>query len=269
MTSACALLIASFAIQSPATPPTTETIAEAYFLFLQSRRLETEGNVEAAAAALKRAAALLPRTAEIQAELAAVYAREGRVAEAVAAGDAALAIDAKNREAHRTLGLLKSAAADSPAFASSAETFRAQAVTHLEQALAVPMSDLQAQYVLAGLYFQGKQYDKAVKLLKEFLVEQPGYPNALRMLGESAEAASKWEDAVGAWGQLSMMGQAGSKFRPRYAAALVKLGDYYFDLKKYREAADTFDRALASDRGAFDVTDVTRKRDRARELAGK
>jgi tetratricopeptide (TPR) repeat protein len=270
MTAACAIFAATLICQAPpSASPSTDTIAEAYFLFLQSRRLEQTGNVEGAVSALRRAAALMPRTAEIQAELCAVYAREGRVADAFAAGDAALAIDGSNREAHRTLGLLKAAAADTPAYASSAVAFRAQAVTHLEQALSVPMSDPQAQFVLATLYVQAKQHEKAIAVLKKFLAEQPGYPQALLMLGESAESANRWEEAAAAWGQISQMGPAGRAYRSRFASALVKLGDYYFELKRYREAADTFDRALGSDRAAFDATEVTRKRDRARELAGK
>ena len=72
-----------------------------------------------------------------------------------------------------------------------------------------------------------------------------------------------------AWGQISVMGSRGLAFRPRYAVALVKLGDYYFGLKRYREAADAFDRALSSDKTAIDAPGVTQKRDRARELAGK
>jgi hypothetical protein len=55
----------------------------------------------------------------------------------------------------------------------------------------------------------------------------------------------------------------------RYATALVKLGDQYFGLKRYKDAADAFDRALVSDRAAVDAAEVTKKRDRARELAGK
>jgi tetratricopeptide (TPR) repeat protein len=264
------LLTAALApVQAPAAPDAAaaDPVSQAYFLFLQSRDLEQRGQVESAIAALKKAIGLLPRAAELHAELAAVYAREGRAAESVAAGKAALAIDPANREANRTLGLIQAAVADLPVNAGAAGSLRTEAIGYLEKALAVPVSDLQAQLQLGQLYASSGQDDKAVAIFKSFLQERPGFPQALLGLGESAERAGRWEDAVSAWGQVMTLG--GARYTPRYATALVKLGDQYFAQKRYREAADVFDRALASDRTAVDVTDVTRKRDRARELAGK
>src|SRR6188474_3515048 len=142
------LLVSALALQTPA----ADAVAEAYYLFLQSRSLEQAGNVNGAISALRKAAALLPKAAEIQAELAAVFAREGRAGEAVTAAEAALVLDGKNREAHRTLGLVQAAVADLPEYASTAESLRTQAIGHLDQALAVPMSDLSSQLTLAQLY---------------------------------------------------------------------------------------------------------------------
>jgi len=263
------LLVSALVIQAPAAAPATDVVAEAYYLFLQSRALEQAGNVNGAISALRKANALLPKAAEIQAELAGVYAREGRASESVAAAEAALALDSKNHEANRTLGLVQAAVAEMPEFASNADNMRTQAIGHLEQALAVPISDLAAQLTLAKLYVRTRQPDKAVGVLKAFLAEQPGYPDALLLMGEAAESSNRWEEAASAWGQISDMGSRGLLFRPRYAMALVKLGDYYFGLKRYREAADAFDRALTSDKTAIDAPSVTQKRDRARELAGK
>ena len=263
------LCMSVLAFQAPAAAPAADPVAEAYFLFLQSRTLEQAGNVNGAISALRKASALLPKSAEIQAELAGVFAREGRVRESVAAAEAAISLDSKNREAHRTLGLLQATVADLPESAPTAEAMRTQAISHLEQALAIPMSDLTAQAELSKLYVRTKQPDKAIALLKPLLAEAPGYGEGWLLLGEAAEATNRWEDAVTAWGQVSTMGPRGQAFRPRYAAALVKLGDHYFGLKRYREAADAFDRALTSDKSAIDAASVTQKRDRARELAGK
>ena len=263
------LLISALVLQTPAAAQAPDAVAEAYYLFLQSRSLEQAGKVNEAIAALKKAAALVPAAAEIQAELAGVYAREGRVGESVTAAEAALAIDSKNREAHRTLGLVQAAVADVPDYASQAVSLRTQAISHLEQALAVPVSDPASQLTLAKLYVTTKQSEKAVGVLKAFLAEVPGNAQGLLLMGEAAESSNKWEEAVSAWGQVSEMGSRGLAFRPRYAVALVKLGDYYFGLKRYREAADAFDRALSSDKTAIDAPGVTQKRDRARELAGK
>lgn len=263
------LFVVSAFVQAPASAPPTATVGEAYYLFLQSRRLEDEGKVGEAIAALRKAASLLPQAAEVQAELAGVFAREGRAAEAVAAAEAALAIEPKNREAHRTLGLVQAAVAGDPSGAASSGTLIPQAIGHLEQALAQPVLDLQAQLVLSRLYAQTGQHDKVLPVIKAFLSAQPGYPDALLLLAESAERVNKWEDAANAWSEVVLMGPRGRTYRARHATALVKLGDQYFDLKKYKEAAEAFDRALAGDRSGFDPADVTRKRDRARELAGK
>jgi tetratricopeptide (TPR) repeat protein len=263
------ILVGVFLFQSPATAPAPDPVAEAYYLFLQSRRLEDDGKVTEAIAALRQAIALVPKAAEIHAELAGVFAREGRAAESVTAAEAALAIDPKNREAHRILGFVKAAVASDPAFASAAGTMIAEAIRDLEQVLSDSIVDLSAQLLLGRLYEQTGQYEKALDIIKIFLNEQPGYPEALLLLGESAEHLDRWEDAADAWSQVVEMGPRGRSYRPRQAVALVKLGDQYFLLKRYKDAADAFDRALAGDRTAFDLADVQRKRDRARELAGK
>ncbi len=255
------------ALQAPAAASAPDPVSEAYYLFLRSRDLEQANQVESAIAALKKAIGLLPRAAELRAELSAVYAREGRAAESVAAAKEALSIDPANREANRTLGLVQAAVAELPVNAASADSLRTEAIGHLEKAAAAPGSDPQVSLRLAQLYAAAGQHDKAATTFKSVLQEQPGYPQALLGLGESAERAGRWEDAVAAWGQVTSLG--GNQYRPRYASALVKLGDQYFAQKKYREAAEAFDQALSSDRSSLDATDVARKRDRARELAGK
>lgn len=253
----------------PAASVTADVTAEAYFLFLQGRRLEEEGRIAEAVQSLRRAASLLPRAAEIEAELAGLFAREGRAADAVSAAEAALAIDAANREAHRVLGLVQAAVAADPAYASQAATLVRQAIGHLEKALAGQIVDLQSQLALSRLYSQTNQHDKVIPVIKAFLSERPDYPDALLILAESSERLDRWEDATQAWTEVVELGPRGRTYRPRFAVALVKLGDHYFELKRYKDAADAFDRALTADRTALDATDVTRKRDRARELAGR
>lgn len=263
------LLAGAVVLQAPAPVQAPDPVAEAYFLFLQSRRLEDDGKVADAIAALKRAISLVPKAAEIHAELAGVYAREGRAAESVASAETALAIEPKNREAHRMMAFVKAAVAGDPAYASSSATMNAEAIKHLEQALSDSIVDLSAQLLLGRLYARTAQHEKALDVIKTFLSEQPGYPEALLLMAESAERIDRWEDAANAWSQVVEMGPRGRAYRPRQATALVKLGDQYFLLKRYKDAADAFDRALAGDRSALDAPDVQRKRDRARELAGK
>src|SRR5690606_4782715 len=82
---------------SPAPQVAVPAQAEAYYLFLEARRLEGEGEIAAAIAAHRRALELAPDAADIHAELAGLFARQNRVDEAVAAGEAALALDPANR----------------------------------------------------------------------------------------------------------------------------------------------------------------------------
>ena len=80
--------------------------AEAYAEFLNGRHLETTDNIDGAIAAFKHAAQLDPRAADIVAELAALYMRQSRLDEALAAGEQALKVAPSNREAHRVLGIV-------------------------------------------------------------------------------------------------------------------------------------------------------------------
>ena len=79
-----------------------------YFEFLQARRLEGEGNSDGALAALQRAAAADPRSAEIKSEIAALYSRRNPPArtETEKFAKEALAIDENNVQANSTLGYL-------------------------------------------------------------------------------------------------------------------------------------------------------------------
>ena len=221
------LVAALFASPQSATQaPTPDAVGQAYFLFLQARTLDGQGDSAGAIAALRKALDILPRAADLHAELAGIYAREGQANESMAAAEAALAIDPANREAHRMLGLVQAAIADSPMSGSSAVQLRVSATRHLEQALDGAADDPGAELALGRLYMRAEAYDKAFTTLKTFLEGQPGYPEALMLFGEVAENTDHWADAAGAWGALvSSLGARGQAYRVRYATALVNSGD--------------------------------------------
>src|SRR6185295_15832133 len=66
--------------------------------------LESRGQVDEAISAFERAATLDPQAADIPAELAALYARQGNLTGARDSAEAALKIDPDNVDAHRVLG---------------------------------------------------------------------------------------------------------------------------------------------------------------------
>src|SRR5690349_1671183 len=98
-TAACVVVLSlagAAAAQSP----------DAYFEFLMARRLESQGDQTGALAALERAAAADPASAEVRAEIASFQLRRNRRSDAEAAATQALKLDEANLEAHRVLGLI-------------------------------------------------------------------------------------------------------------------------------------------------------------------
>src|SRR5918994_1418262 len=86
--------------------------SQSYLSFLMARRLEAEGDNSGALAALKRAAAEDPKSAEIHAEIASFHLRHNERPEAEVAAKAALAINPDNVGANRALGLINAAAVE-------------------------------------------------------------------------------------------------------------------------------------------------------------
>ena len=92
-----------------------------------------------ARAALERAAAADPKSAEVRAEIASLHLRRNERAEAEKAAKAALALDEKNVEANRVLGLIYAAAAEAQTSGRSSAQAAANvrdAITYLERAAA-------------------------------------------------------------------------------------------------------------------------------------
>src|SRR5215208_255826 len=89
--------------------PSAPADAPAAYYFLLGRHLEDGDKIEEAIAAHRKAIALEPQSAELRAELAALYARQDRAAEGLEAAEAALERDPANREANRVLGSIYAA----------------------------------------------------------------------------------------------------------------------------------------------------------------
>ena len=96
---------------SPAAALAQQSSTNPYYEFLQARRLEGEGNPDAALAALQRAAAADAGSAEIRAEIAALYLRKTPATpsdrtQGEKFAREALAIDENNVQANQSLGYL-------------------------------------------------------------------------------------------------------------------------------------------------------------------
>ena len=231
---------ASAAGQSPAgqSPP------EAYFEFLLARHLEAQGDNAKALEALKRALALDPKSAELNAELAGFHARQNNGEEAVAAAERALTLDAKNIEAHRLLGLVFSAWSENGVPVPGGRTpaqLRASAIDHLTQILDTPLiaTDLNLQLTLARLHLRSGNHERAVPVLEGIVSQAPFSTEPYTLLAEARMALGRVDAAVEAM-------QAAAEINPRYYGSL---GDLYERQGRWKDAANAYERAVTTAKG--------------------
>lgn len=251
------LLVALAAQRAPA--PSTDQVGQAYFLYIQGRALDDNDDLPAAAAKYKQALELLPNSAELRAELAGIYAQQGAFDDAQAEAQRALALQADNRSAHRVLGLVQASEAQKAAPEVVRRGLLTGAASHLERVLADGPRDPLVQLTLADLYVQVQSYPKAIDSLKQFLIDRPGYPQAVMLLVQAYRGAGRtdeatavleefrrssdsspvtrlreieqleqqgaWPQAADAWVTLLAGDPENVAYRLRYATALVNAGD--------------------------------------------
>jgi tetratricopeptide (TPR) repeat protein len=227
-------------------PPRPSSQAEAYYEFVLGRHLESESAIDEAIAAYERARALDPRSAEVPAELAGLYARQGRFAEARTVAEAALAIDASNEEAHRVLGSVFAALADNDAkdaTVTPAEAAR-RAIDHLERGRRrEAATDAGIDLTLGRLYLNASRPEDAARVLRRLLVEEPDLPEAAVLLARAETALGQPERAAAAL-------EAAASGNPRLLASLAEL---YERQQRWPDAAATYQRLSAMSPGSHDT----------------
>ena len=227
-------------------PPPAPSQGEAYYQFLLGRQLESEGAVDEAIAAYERARALDPASAEPPAELAALYARQGRFTEARSLADAALALDDDNGEAHRVLGSVYATLADGDARDAAVTPAEAakRAIDHLERgrrpgADGDPGIDL----TLARLYLNTSRPEDAARVLRRLLVDEPDLPEASMLLARAETALGEPERAAAAL-------EAAATGNPRLLSQLAEL---YERQQRWTDAAATYERLSAMAPASHDI----------------
>jgi len=226
--------------QAPATQGAraTEGPDDAPYYFLVGRYLEGEGKVEEAVAAFQKAIALDPKSAEPRAELAALYARQDKARESIDAAEDALNVDPKNREANRVLGSVLAALAEQrqplrPG--DDVSTYPKRAIAALEIARGDGTGDLTIDLTLARLYIDQDRPGDAVPLLRRIVTEQPQYAEGSALLAEAQEAAGAPDAAIETL--RSVLDDQPQFFRGR-----VQLAELYEREHRWPEAVDAWTR---------------------------
>jgi tetratricopeptide (TPR) repeat protein len=181
----------------------TDSLAQAasdpYYSFLLGRHLESEGDAPAALAALERAAAADPRSAEVRAEIASLQYRRNRRAEAEKAAKEALAIDAGNVEANRILGLAYAAAAENEQnTGAQTATYVRDAITHLERAMAGGQgpADPTLNFTVGRMYLAINEPAKAIAALQRVVSQNPYSVQGRMMLAQAHASARDLKSAI-------------------------------------------------------------------------
>ncbi|MBI3047469.1 MAG: tetratricopeptide repeat protein [Acidobacteria bacterium] len=219
-------------------PPAAAQTSNAYFEFLMARRLEALGDQSGALAALERAAAADPTSAEVRAEIAAFHLRRDRRAEAESAAREALKLDDGNVEAHRVLGLVYTAQADALNASAAAPKFQAlagEAIRHLERVAKDPTAGLDVLFSLGRLYLRTGDATKAVDTFTRVVTQNPGSLQGRLFLAQAYAASGDLRSAISA---LDLIVDE----EPRVASTLAQ---YQEQAGLLKEAVENYTRALA------------------------
>jgi tetratricopeptide (TPR) repeat protein len=231
-------LAAAPAVPQPQAPRANSAASEADagYYFLLGRYLEGEGKTAEAIDALKHAGQLQPQSAEPRAELAALYARQDRPQEAIAAAEEALQIDARNREANRVLGSVLAALSENRQSGRSPDQIQqdqARAIEALEIARAGSLPDLSLDLTLSRLYIARNRPADAVPLLRHIVDEQPGYVDGWLLLAAALEASGGTDEAIAALKEVV-------QDHPTNGRARVQIAELYERERRWSDAADAW-----------------------------
>lgn len=221
-----------------AAAPAAAQASSAYFEFLMARRLEALGDQTGALAALERAAAADPKSAEVRAEIAAFHLRRDRRADAESAARAALTLNDGNLEGHRVLGLIYAAQADTINANANPQKFQAlarEAIQHLERAGRDATAGIDVLFSLGRLYLRTGSAKEAVETFNRVVTQNPGSAQGRLFL---AQAYAEADDLKGAIATLDLIVED----EPRVASTLAQ---YQEQVGLFKEAVDNYTRALA------------------------
>jgi tetratricopeptide (TPR) repeat protein len=236
---------------SAAAQTAPDKLGQAYAQFLLGHHLEETEDVDGAIAAYKRAIELDPTSAHAMAELAALYLRQNKIQDALTTAGQALKVSPDNAEANRVAGIVYAALAETghenrPRAAAAPDENIAKAIRHLELAIEHPRgeADPNARAMLARLYIRNGTFDKAITLLTALVDQEPGWGDGPALLAEAYAGAGRTAEAI-SWLE--------DRDDPRL---LPTLADFYERERRWKEAADTYERVLQRPSRSTDVREL-------------
>jgi tetratricopeptide (TPR) repeat protein len=240
--------------------PAARPDGTAAYYFLLGRHLEDLQKIDEAIAAHQKAIALAPESAELRAELAALYARNDRAREALDMAEAALKLDPANREANRILGTVYASLSEQRRPAKPGEDpaqYGARAIAALEKSRQDGF-DINLELMLGRLYLSSRDYAKAIASLRKVVDDQPGYAEGAMLLAAAQEGAGQTKE------QIQTL-EALVETNPTFYRAYLKLAELYQHERRFADAADAYAHVAA----ANTRIDVTSQRAAALINAGK
>lgn len=241
----------------------TQPQAPAGYYFLLGRQLEVDGKIDEAIAAHNRAIAMEPSSAELKAELAALYARQDRALDAVDLAEKALAQDPRNVEANRILGSVYAALIEQRTPlrpGDDTSKYPSMAIAALEKAAQDGVGDLGLNMLLGRLYVQTRAFDKAIPPLRRVIDDQPGYSEAAWLLATALEHTDQSDAAIDVL-------RIALQYNPRFFRGQVRVAELNEKLGRWDEAASSY--ARAQQLNARMAADLTPRRAAALINAGK
>jgi tetratricopeptide (TPR) repeat protein len=229
--------------------------ANAYYHYMLARRYKELAGiynrtdfVDKAVSEYKLAMEADPESLFLRVELADLYSRIGRIADAVREAEAVLKVNPNQEDAHRLLGHIYlrnlGEPRDGGANAAGKESLQ-KAIEHFEALARLNPSDADSYVILGRLYKLNNQPAKAEEAFKKILTSDPSSRNAISNLAQLYTDQGDYAQAIELLTKIPDSDMDGP--------LLVMLAEAYGQSHNFDKSLETFQKALARDPDNQDI----------------